>query len=125
MTAAAGASYLSTHILDTARGRPGAGVTVELWRLDEAGVAAPVLVRRTVTDKDGRAAEPLLPEEGFVPGRYELRFHTGAYFAAAGLASDPPFHDVVAVRVHLAAGQGHYHVPLLASPFGYTTYRGS
>ena len=79
----------------------------------------------TVTTKDGRNADPLLPEAGFIPGRYELRFHVGAYFADAGLASDPPYLDVVPVRIHLAAGQGHYHVPLLCAPFSYTTYRGS
>ena len=78
-------SYLSTHILDTARGRPGAGITVELWRLTD-----PAHIITTVTTKDGRNADPLLPEAGFVPGRYELRFHVGAYFTAAGLASDPP-----------------------------------
>ena len=114
-------SYLSTHILDTARGRPGAGVTVELWRLDPD----PAHLVTTVTTKDGRNADPLLPEAGFVPGRYELRFHVGAYFTAAGLASDPPYLDVVPVRIHLAAGQGHYHVPLLCAPYSYTTYRGS
>ena len=114
-------SYLSTHILDTARGRPGAGVTVELWRLDPE----PVQIATTVTDRDGRGATPLLPEAGFVPGRYELRFHIGAYFQAAGLAADPPYLDVVPVRVTLAAGQGHYHVPLLCAPWSYTTYRGS
>ena len=70
-------SYLSTHILDTARGRPGAGVTVELWRLEPD----PQHIITTVTTKDGRNADPLLPEAGFIPGRYELRFHVGAYFA--------------------------------------------
>jgi len=115
------ASYLSTHVLDTARGRPGAGIVVELHRL----APDPGPVARTVTDADGRPADPLLPESGFIPGTYELRFHVGAYFAAAGLAADPPYLDIVPVRVTLQAGQGHYHVPLLCSPFGYTTYRGS
>ncbi|MBY0329677.1 MAG: hydroxyisourate hydrolase [Acetobacteraceae bacterium] len=114
-------SYLSTHVLDTAQGRPGAGIAVELHRL----APEPGLIRRTVTNADGRVADPLLPEAAFIPGTYELRFHVGAYFAAAGLASDPPYLDVVPVRVALQAGQGHYHVPLLCSPFGYTTYRGS
>jgi 5-hydroxyisourate hydrolase len=115
------ASYLSTHVLNTARGIPAEGVVLELLRLDPD----PAPIRRTITDRDGRPAEPLLPEEGFVPGHYELRFHIGAYFAALGLASDPPYLDVVPVRVFLAGGQGHYHVPLLCSPFSYTTYRGS
>ena len=114
-------SYLSTHMLDTARGRPAAGVAVELWRLEPE----PVLLRATVTDADGRARDPLLPEAEFRPGRYELRFHVGAYFADAGLAADPPYLDLVPVRITLAAGQGHYHVPLLCSPWNYTTYRGS
>lgn len=74
------ASYLSTHILNTARGGPAVGVTVELWRLQPA----PVLLARTITDQDGRAIDPLLPEESFIPGRYELRFHVGAYFHAQG-----------------------------------------
>ncbi len=114
-------SYLTTHILDTARGRPGAGVTVELWRLEPE----PGHILTTVTNADGRARDPLLPEAGFIPGRYELRFHIGAYFREAGLAADPPYLDVVPVRVHLVAGQGHYHVPLLCAPWSYTTYRGS
>ena len=117
------ASYLSTHVLDTACGVPAEGVAVELHRLESDGAAT--LLRRTVTDRDGRARDPLVPEEGVVPGRYELRFHVGAYFARLGLAADPPYLDVVPVRVFLAAGQGHYHVPLLCSPWSYTTYRGS
>ena len=117
------ASYLTTHVLDTARGVPAEGVAVELHRLEADGTAT--LLRRTVTDRDGRARDPLLPEAGFVPGPYELRFHLGAYFARLGLAGDPPYLDVVPVRVSLAAGQGHYHVPLLCSPWSYMTYRGS
>jgi len=114
-------SVLSTHVLDTAQGRAAAGVAVELWRMQPA----PALLVATVTNADGRATEPLLSMADFVPGRYELRFAIGAYFAAAGLGTDPPFHDVVTVNVHLAAGAEHYHVPLLVSPFAYTTYRGS
>ncbi len=114
-------SYLTTHVLDTARGRPAEGLAVELHRLDPQ----PALLCRTVTDRDGKARDPLLPEDRFVPGRYELRFHLGAHFAALGLAADPAYLDVVPVRVFLAAGQGPYHVPLLCSPWSYTTYRGS
>ncbi|MBL6455027.1 hydroxyisourate hydrolase [Belnapia sp. T6] len=116
------AGYLSTHMLNTAEGVPAAGVVVELWRLEPAPV--PVLVARTVTTADGRNAEPFYPNEaGFTPGLHELRFAIGPYFAGRGLGSG--FYDVVPVRVRLEAGQGHYHVPLLCSPFGYTTYRGS
>lgn len=110
------ASALTTHVLDTARGVPAAGVTVELFRL-EADSAVPVTTR--VTNADGRTDSPLLTPETFAAGLYELRFHIGAYFGEAG------FLDVVPIRVRLAAGQGHYHVPLLASPWSYATYRGS
>lgn len=114
-------SILSTHILDTARGRPGAGVTVELWRLEPA----PAHIITTVTNRDGRASDPLLPGTRFVPGRHELRFHVGACFPDSGLTADPPCLDAVPVRVHLAAGQGHHHVPLLCAPRSYTTCRGA
>jgi 5-hydroxyisourate hydrolase len=96
------ASYLSTHILNTARGGPAVSVAIKLWRLEPA----PVLLARTITDQDGRAIDPLLPEDSFILGRYELRFHVGAYFHAQGLAADPGYLDVVPVRVTLAAGQG-------------------
>jgi len=114
-------SYLSTHVLNTTRGGAAAGVAVELWRLEPQ----PGLIVATVTTLDGRNAVPLLAEADFVAGVYELRFHMGAYFRGIGLAADPAYLDVVPVRVTLAAGQGHYHVPLLCSPFSYTTYRGS
>ncbi|MBL6079433.1 hydroxyisourate hydrolase [Belnapia sp. T18] len=114
------AGYLSTHVLNTAEGVPGAGIAVELWRLEPA----PVLVARTVTTVDGRNRDAFYPEgAGFVAGLHELRFGIGAYFAGRGPGA--AFYDVVPVRVRLEAGQGHYHVPLLCSPFGYTTYRGS
>jgi hydroxyisourate hydrolase len=109
-------SALTTHILDTAAGRPAAGVKVELWRREKGG---PLKVTECVTNEDGRTDAPLLSAETFAPGRYELRFHKGAYFGGAG------FLDVVAVAVRLEAGQGHYHVPLLCSPWSYSTYRGS
>jgi hydroxyisourate hydrolase len=110
------ASALTTHILDTAAGKPAAGVTVELFRLDPAGA---VKVTERVTNADGRTDAPLLTAEEFAPGRYELRFHIGAYFGGAG------FLDVVPIVVRLEVGQGHYHVPLLCSPWSYGTYRGS
>jgi hydroxyisourate hydrolase len=116
-------SGLSTHVLDTARGCPAAGMAVELWAVPARG--EPVKVCAQVLDQDGRTPEPLLAERSFAPGTYELRFFVGDYFRTLGLAGDPPFLDVVPVRVTLAAGRGHYHVPLLASPWSYTTYRGS
>ncbi|HYZ33730.1 MAG TPA: hydroxyisourate hydrolase [Crenalkalicoccus sp.] len=110
---------LTTHVLDTARGVPAAGVRVELHRI----APGPAALEGAMTDADGRAV--LLPEDAFRPGRYELRFHIGAYFAATGLAEDPPFLDIVPVRVLLPEGRAQTHVPLLCAPFGYTTYRGS
>lgn len=114
-------SILSTHVLNVAEGVPGEGVSVELWRLEPAEA----LLIKTLTGPDGRAVDPLLPPAAFTPGRYELRFGVGAYFQGRGIGADPPFHDIVPVRVFLADGQGHYHVPVLCSPWSYTTYRGS
>lgn len=115
------ASVLSTHVLNVAQGIPAQGVSVELWRLEPSEE----LVVRTSTGPDGRADEPLLPPGVFAPGRYELRFGLGDYFKGRGLAADPPYLDVVPVRVFLAGDRGHYHVPLLCAPWSYTTYRGS
>jgi hydroxyisourate hydrolase len=109
-------SALTTHVLDTATGAPAAGVTVELWRIEPGG---PVKVTERATNADGRTDAPLLTAEDFAPGRYELRFHIGAHFGGVG------FLDVVPIAVRLEAGQGHYHVPLLCSPWSYATYRGS
>jgi hydroxyisourate hydrolase len=109
-------SALTTHVLDTSSGSPAQGVKVELWRIDAAG---PVKVTERITNADGRTDTPLLTPERFVPGAYELRFHIGAHFQGVG------FLDVVPIAVRLAEGQGHYHVPLLCSPWSYATYRGS
>jgi 5-hydroxyisourate hydrolase len=110
---------LTTHVLDTARGVPAAGVLVELRR-DTS------LLTTTRTNADGRTDEPLLAGDDFVAGQYEIVFHLGDYFAAAGLAAgDPPFLDEVPVRFGVADGEAHYHVPLLVSPWSYSTYRGS
>jgi hydroxyisourate hydrolase len=109
-------SALTTHVLDTASGRPAQGILVELFRI---GAGAAVKVTEALTNADGRTDAPLLTAADFVPGQYELRFHIGAYFGAAG------FLDVVPIAVRLEAGQGHYHVPLLCSPWSYATYRGS
>jgi 5-hydroxyisourate hydrolase len=116
-----GPGTLSTHVLNTAQGVPAEGVKVELWRLDPE----PAQVAETVTNADGRTRDPLLASGAFRAGRYELRFHIGAYFRARGIAPEPLFLDIVAVNVGLADGVGHYHVPLLCTPWSYTTYRGS
>jgi 5-hydroxyisourate hydrolase len=114
---------LSTHILDTMNGKPAAGVRVELWRLD---ASAPVLVGDHRTNQDGRTDSPLMGPDSFKPGRYELRFHIGAYFAGLGAPLPAlPFLDIVPIVVGLGDADGNYHVPLLASPWSYSTYRGS
>ncbi|UXI68674.1 hydroxyisourate hydrolase [Tahibacter amnicola] len=114
---------LTTHVLDTAQGKPGAGIRIDLYRLD-AGQRRP-LAQRT-TNVDGRCDEPLLAGAALLPGTYELDFHLGAYFKGAGIAlADPPFIDVVTLRFGMADADSHYHVPLLASPYSYSTYRGS
>ncbi len=112
---------LSTHVLDTAQGRPAADVGVKLFSLD----GDRHLVASTVTNADGRTDAPLLNEETFRAGEYELEFAIGAYFRASPLAvADPPFLGDVVIRVSLADGE-NYHVPLLVSPWSYSTYRGS
>jgi 5-hydroxyisourate hydrolase len=114
---------LSTHVLDTARGIPAAGVVVELHRI-QAGERHPLVT--TVTTSDGRTEAPLLAGELLEIGVYELVFHAGAYFRASGLTLPaPPFLDEVVIRVGIADDAGSYHVPLLLSPYGYSTYRGS
>lgn len=107
---------LTTHVLDTANGRPGAGMAVELFRLE--GERA-TLVKAVKTNADGRTDGPLLEGAAFTAGTYELRFHVGAYFSSQG------FLEVVPVRFVIRDASAHYHVPLLCSPWSYTTYRGS
>jgi 5-hydroxyisourate hydrolase len=114
MAAVTGA--LTTHVLDVARGRPARGVGIELWRDD-------VRIGEAVTGEDGRTGAPLLA--ALEVGTYELRFAVGAYFAGGDLASDPPFLDVVPVRFGIADAGAHHHVPLLVTPWSYSTYRGS
>ena len=112
---------LTTHVLDTARGKPGAGIRVKLFSL----AGGRHLVASTVTNADGRTDQPLLEGDTWRAGRYDLELSVSAYFEQAGMVlDDPPFLDDVIVRFSLAEGQD-YHVPLLVSPWSYSTYRGS
>ena len=114
---------LSTHVLDTARGVPAAGVKVQLQML--RGEERTVVATAT-TNADGRTDAPLLSGDAFRTGAYELVFQVGAYFRSIGTkTADPPFLDTVPIRFAIAEPDGHYHVPLLVSPWSYSTYRGS
>jgi 5-hydroxyisourate hydrolase len=114
---------LTTHVLDTMSGQPGAGLVIELFRIE--GEAHRLLARLTTND-DGRTPAPLLAGSELVRGTYELVFHVGGYFRARGVAlTEPAFLDLVPVRFGIADPARHYHVPLLVSPYGYSTYRGS
>ena len=116
--------HLSTHVLDTAHGCPAAGMQVQLLRLDAAGNAA--TLRSLALDDDGRAGGPLLDAATMAVGRYRLVFQVAPYFRARGVAlPEPPFIDVVQLDFGIADADGHYHVPLLVSPYSYSTYRGS
>jgi 2-oxo-4-hydroxy-4-carboxy-5-ureidoimidazoline decarboxylase len=115
---------LSTHVLDTVSGRPAAGVRIELRDLSDGG--AGVLMGTVETNGDGRTDKPLIADVPLRIGRYEIAFHIGAYFAGCTQApAAPPFLDVVPVRFAIAEPEAHYHVPLLATPWSYSTYRGS
>jgi 5-hydroxyisourate hydrolase len=114
---------LTTHVLDTAHGTPGHGIHVALLRRQGD---AYMLVATAVTNADGRCDAPLMAGDTMVAGRYRLVFAVGAYFAAKGCAlTDPPFIDEVTLDFGLADAGGDYHVPLLVSPWSYSTYRGS
>jgi 5-hydroxyisourate hydrolase len=114
---------LSTHVLDTARGTPAAGVVIELHRLHEGERRR---VATAVTNADGRTDTPLLSSDRLDAGVYELVFHAGDYFRGLMLTLPAlPFFDEIVIRIGLADESGNYHVPLLLSPYGYSTYRGT
>ncbi|MEZ5930367.1 MAG: hydroxyisourate hydrolase [Alphaproteobacteria bacterium] len=116
------AGYLTTHVLDTARGCPAAGLTIELYRIDGD---SRIRLETCITNEDGRTDRPVLPEDAFEAGVYELVFHAGAYLDQTGTPPEQPrFLDLVPIRFGMSE-PCHYHVPLLLSPFGYGTYRGS
>lgn len=113
---------LTTHVLDTSTGRPAAGIRIELYRLE----AQRLLLADVTANDDGRVDAPLLEGDGFSSGEYELVFHAGDYFKQpARRDTEKQFLDHVVIRFVVADSGEHYHVPLLLSPFGYSTYRGS
>lgn len=115
--------FLTTHVLDTARGLPAVGMRVDLYRLNGG---ARDLLRSLITNADGRTDQHILPVGEFATGQYELVFHAGAYLDAVGAAPESPrFLDVIPIRFGISDPASHYHVPLLLSPFGFSTYRGS
>ena len=114
--------YLTTHVLDTARGCPAEGVKITLYAVSGNNHRK---IAETVTNADGRTDAPILPEDKFKPGTYELIFYAGDYLRANGDAGDEPlFLDQVPIRFGMSE-ETHYHVPLFLSPYGFSTYRGS
>ncbi|MCB2115147.1 MAG: hydroxyisourate hydrolase [Rhodobacteraceae bacterium] len=117
------AGYLTTHVLDTARGTPAAGLAITLYKISGMSHRK---IAEAVTNADGRTDAPILPAGRFAPGSYELVFAAGDYLRATGQAGDEPlFLDEVPIRFGISDAGAHYHVPLLLSPYGYSTYRGS
>lgn len=118
--------FLTTHVLDTARGIPAAGINIQLYRVSGN---AHTKIAEAVTNSDGRTDSPILPKDKFEIGQYELIFQAGDYLRNSGMVSDeggtPLFLDEVPIRFGIDDAEAHYHVPLLLSPFGYSTYRGS
>ena len=114
---------LTTHVLDAAHGCPGSSIKVELYRVEGQQLE---LVAQALTNSDGRCDAPLLQGNDYRSGVYQLQFAAGDYYRARGVAmADPAFLDVVVLRFGISAEQDHYHVPLLLSPYSYSTYRGS
>ena len=112
---------ITTHVLDTAAGRPAAGLKVIFSRLD----GGPKVLAEILTNRDGRCDKPLLEGSAFAAGQYEIVFHVGEYFRRSGVAlPDPPFLDLIPLRFGVSE-DAQYHVPLLVSPYAYSTYRGS
>ncbi|QHQ36655.1 hydroxyisourate hydrolase [Algicella marina] len=115
--------YLTTHVLDTARGSPAEGIEIALYRV--SGNSHKKIVTMT-TNADGRTDSPILPQGKFKAGQYELIFFAGPYLEATGQAGGGvKFLDQIPIRFGVDDAEGHYHVPLLLSPYGYSTYRGS
>ena len=115
---------LTTHVLDTSIGRPAPGVEIELYAVAADG--ARTLIKRARTNADGRTDAPLLAAAEARVGTYELSFHVGAYFRGSGApTAEPPFLDRVPIRFAIADPAAHYHVPLVVTPWSYSTYRGS
>jgi 5-hydroxyisourate hydrolase len=115
--------FLTTHVLDTARGLPAAGLAIALYRVSGNGHRK---IAEAVTNDDGRTDSPILPKGKFAAGTYELVFKAGDYLRATGQAgAEPLFLDEVPIRFGISDPESHYHVPLLLSPFGMSTYRGS
>lgn len=116
------AGYLTTHVLDTSRGRPAAGLLIELYRIESD---RRLKIGAKTTNDDGRTDDPILPKDAFEIGSFELLFHAGAYLDRLGTSPETPrFLDIIPIRFGMSEAT-HYHVPLLLSPFGYSTYRGS
>jgi 5-hydroxyisourate hydrolase len=119
---------LTTHVLDTANGKPAAGVKLELYRLESNGLENEIrtLVKSTITNADGRTDEPLIARGSLQTGRYEIVFFVGEYFGLSSESNDDVrFLETVPIRFGIADTNAHYHVPLLVSPWSYSTYRGS
>ena len=113
---------LTTHVLDTITGKPAAGLKIELWSVG----TKPEPIKTVTTNSDGRVDGAILEGDDFKIATYELRFHAGAYLRTSGARLDePPFLDVIPIRFGISNPAQHYHVPLLLSPYGYSTYRGS
>jgi 5-hydroxyisourate hydrolase len=116
------AGRLTTHVLDTASGKPAARLRIDLFRVEGD---APAQLQTTRTNEDGRCDYPLLSGDDMRPGTYELRFHVGEYFGGQPRDEKVPFLDIIPIRFGIEDEAAHYHVPLLVAPFGYSTYRGS
>ena len=114
--------FLTTHVLDTGQGLPAKGINITAYRIDQG---SRVELAQMITNDDGRTDKPILPTGSFPAGAYELVFHVGPYLAAHFGHLGPAFYDDITIAFHSSDSDAHYHIPLLLSPFGYSTYRGS